>query len=118
MGLDLKDFFLATPMAKAEYMRIQYKYFPSDIKAMYNIDDLVAKDGYVYVKIKKGMYGLEQAAILAYDHLCDNLGQYGYHPVKHSLGLWKHETNSITFCFCVDDFGVKYFNQRDIQHLI
>ena len=60
-------------MAKAEYMRIQYKYFPSNIKAIYNIDDLVAKDGYIYVKIKKGMYGLKQAAILAYNQLFDNL---------------------------------------------
>lgn len=54
MGLDLKDFFLATPMARPEYMRVHYKHFPDDIKERYNIDSLVAKDDYVYVKIKKG----------------------------------------------------------------
>ena len=57
------------------------------------------------------MYGLKQAAILAYDHLVKNLGNYGYYPIPHTVGLWKHKMRRISFCLCVDDFGVKYLIQ-------
>ena len=40
MSADLKNFFLATPMARDEFMRVKLKYFPSDICAKY---DLAAK---------------------------------------------------------------------------
>ena len=118
MGLDLKDFFLASPMKRPEFMRIHYKHFPQDIKDKYNIDDLKAADNYVYVRIKRGMYGLKQAAILAYEFLVKNLSQYGYKPLPHSLSIWKHETRPISFCLCVDDFGIKYFHKDDAQHLL
>ena len=118
MGLDLKDFFLASPMARPEYMRINYKHFPQDIKEMYNIDALKASDNYVYVKIKRGMYGLKQAAILAYEFLVTNLSHYGYKPLHHTLSVWTHETRPISFCLCVDDFGIKYFNKDDADHLL
>ena len=47
--IDLKDFFLATPMARSEYMRIHSKQFPPEIRALYMIDSLIDSDGYVYV---------------------------------------------------------------------
>ena len=53
------------PMSRAEYMRINSKYFPSDIRARYQIDGLIEADGYVYIKTFKGMYGLKQAATIA-----------------------------------------------------
>ena len=36
---DIKDYFLATPMAKAEYMKVQYKHLPEDIHKLYNLDE-------------------------------------------------------------------------------
>ena len=65
MTKDLKDFFLATPITRSDYMRIHSKYFPPEIKALYMIDSLIDYDGYVYVDINKGMYGLKQAAVIA-----------------------------------------------------
>ena len=65
-----------------------------------------AKDGYVYCQIKKGMYGLKQAARLAYDELVIHLKQYGYHPAKYTPNIWVHDTRKTKFCVCVDDFGV------------
>jgi hypothetical protein len=62
---DLKDHFLASPMQDPEFMRIHYKYFPEAICKQYNLDQFVAPDGYIYIRIKKGMYGLKLAAILA-----------------------------------------------------
>ena len=64
--MDLKDTFLHTVMEKPEYMKVHYKYFPDDIRKRYNLDELVHSNDYVYIKIQKGIYGLKQAAILAY----------------------------------------------------
>jgi hypothetical protein len=115
---DLKDHFLATPMEGNEYMRIHSKYFFGEMREKYNIDNLVADDGYVYVKIKKGMYGLKQAALLAYKHLVNILQPFGYYPCPYTTGLWKHKTRPTVFCLCVDDFGIKYFNDADRDHLL
>ena len=38
-------------------MRMHSKYFPIDIRELYHIDGLIAEDGYVYIKITKGVYG-------------------------------------------------------------
>ena len=64
------------------------------------------------------MYGLKQAAILAYQELKRDLAKYDYTPIKGTVGLWKHKTCPITFCVCVDNFGVKYFSKSDAQHLL
>ena len=118
MSADLKDFFLATPMDGEEYMKVQYKHFPNDIRKRYKLDQKVTDNEYIYIKIKRGMYGLKQAAILAYQELKKNLKTYGYHPIIGTVGLWQHETRPTKFCVCVDDFGVKYFLQDDANHLI
>ena len=64
------------------------------------------------------MYGLKQAAILAYNNLQRNLKPLSYTPVIGTVGIWKHETRLPTFCLCVDDFGIKYNIKQDAQHLL
>ena len=64
------------------------------------------------------MYGLKQAARLAYDDLVQHLGKYGYSPDKICQNIWSHKSRKTKFCLCVDDFVVKYFNQADKDHLI
>ena len=117
ISTDLKDFFLASPMAEPEYMKIHRKHIPQEIIDQYQLQDKFHND-YIYVKIKKGMYGLKQAAILAYQHLVNNLAPFGYEPIPHTVGLWRHKTRPITFCLCVDDFGIKYKTREDIDHLL
>ena len=115
-GMDLKDMFLQTPMKDPEYMKISFTYFPEDVRQRYNLYDIVHNE-YIYIKNKKGMYGLKQAAILAYEFLTQTLLKTGYHPIKTTLGLSKHETQCTIFCLCVDNFGVKYYNMDDHNHL-
>jgi hypothetical protein len=115
---DLKDHFLASPMKDPEFMRIRYKYFPDAIRKQYNLDQFVTNTGYIYIRIKKGMYGLKQAALLAYKHLVNQLAPHGYHPCPYTTGLWEHDTRPTKFCLCVDDFGVKYFSTADADHLL
>ena len=64
------------------------------------------------------MYGLKQAAILAYEHLKDNLAKEGYSPIAGTVGMWQHNTRPTKFCVCVDDFGIKYYSKDDALHLI
>ena len=116
-SMDLKDMFLHTPMLSPEYMKVHYRYFPQDIRTTYNLNDIVHSDGYIYIKIKKRMYGLKQAAILAYEFLSKLLRQADYIPITGALGLWKHKTRPTVLCLCVDDFGVKYYSKNDLQHL-
>ena len=78
----------------------------------------IDKDGYVYCKIQLDMYGLKQASILAYNLIKERLEPAGYFPIKESNALWKHRTRKKIFAFCVNDFGVKYFDKDNTQHLI
>ena len=59
MTADIKDFFLASPMADPEFMSILLKPIPEDIIQQYNLMDLVDENGYVYIRINKGMYSLK-----------------------------------------------------------
>jgi hypothetical protein len=82
----------------------------------YCLDDL-ALDGKVYIEIRKGMYGLPQAGLLANKLLQRRLAQYGYRPTKHTHGLCTRGTRPINFSLVVDDFGIKYVGQEHAEHL-
>ena len=117
MTLDHKDHFLATPMQTPEYMKIPQKYIPPYIINKYNLQTKF-HNGYIYGEINKGMYGIKQAPLLAYNFLLKNLQPYRYYPIPHTIGIWKHKSRPITFYLCVNDFGVKYLHKHDVDHLI
>ena len=118
ISADIKNYFLCSPMKTFEYIKIPFRWIPEEIRQQYNLYDLVEPDGYVYCEVRKGMYGLKQAARLAFDNLIKLLAPDGYYPVRESPGLWKHKTRSTVFTLCVDDFGIKYASQEDADHLI
>ena len=93
-------------MKGPEFMRVPVHMIPEEIMQLYNLFDKVV-DGYVYVKICKGMYGLPQAERIANEQLKDKLAPFGFHPCDTTSGLWEHDSRPITFCLVVDDFGVK-----------
>ncbi|KAI2492390.1 Reverse transcriptase (RNA-dependent DNA polymerase) [Fragilaria crotonensis] len=99
-------------------MRIHRRYLTAEVISEYNLTDPhFDSKGYIYVEIRKGMYGLKEAAILAYDQLKAHLAPYGYFPVTHTPGLWRHTDRRTTFTLAVDDFGIKFFSQSDADHL-
>ena len=61
MGIDIKDFCLNNVLPRLEYARIPLAVIPQEIIDLYKLEELVDQDGYVYIKIAKGMYGLPQA---------------------------------------------------------
>jgi len=118
MTLDVKNFYLNTPMVRYEYVRIKIDDIPEEIIVEYNLREKVTSDGHVYVEIQKGMYGLPQAGILAQQLLEQRLNEHGYSQSKAVPGLWTHETRPISFTLVVDDFGVKYVGKENAMHLI
>ena len=60
MSADIKDYFLATPMEQAEYMKVQYKHIPEDIRTKYNLQDKVTKDNCIYIKIKRACIAINK----------------------------------------------------------
>ena len=39
-------------------------------------------------------------------------------PIIGTIGIWKHARRIIVFAICIDNFGVKYFNKDDVEHLM
>ena len=98
-------------------MKIKLKIIYQEIIDQYQLQDL-EKDGWVYMKIVKGMPGLKQAACLANERLVHHLAPYGYAPVHHTPSLWKHESNGILFALVVDYFGMKSTSDSATSHLL
>ena len=99
-------------------MRIHLSLIPQEIIEEYNAMEFVDIDGYVYVEITGAMYRLAQSGRIANQDLQIHLAKYGYYPARRTPGLWKHKTRKINFTLVVDDFGIKYTNKNDIDHLI
>ena len=118
MSLDIKSFYLNTPMERYEYVRLKLDDVPTEIQIQYGLRDKVDQDGYVHIEVRKGMYGLPQAGILAQQLLEQRLNKHGYFQNKAVPGLWTHETRPISFTLVVDDFGIKYVGQEHALHLI
>ena len=57
VGFDIKNFCLGTTMKEYEYMRMPMMFFPRHIIQQYNLRKH-AKNEYVYVEIRKAIYGL------------------------------------------------------------
>ena len=105
MTADIKSFYLETPLDRFEYMKMDLNLFPQEFRDEYNLD-AIAKNGHVFMEIRKGMYGLPQAGILANKLLKKRLANQGYYELPHTPGLWKHISRPIAFTLVVDDFGV------------
>jgi hypothetical protein len=85
--LDLKDFYLNTPIKTHDYMRLKISDMLDKIIQEYNVQQLVMEDGHFYCEIHKGMYGLKQAGIIAQELTQERLAKVGYHQSKIIPGI-------------------------------
>jgi hypothetical protein len=106
MMMDINTYYLGTPLPTYEYMRLPILILSLDISEKYQLTRL-SVDGWVYLEIRKGMYGLKQAGILANKLLQKRLKPFGYHPEIHTPDLWLHTTKHTAFSLVVEDFTVK-----------
>ena len=120
MTLDVSNFYLNTPMKRFEYVKLRLSDIPDEVVKEYKLHATgkVTSDGFVYVEVRKGMYGLPQAGTLAQELLEKRLNKRGYYQSKIVPGLWLHKWRPVQFTLVVDDFGVKYVGREHAQHLI
>jgi hypothetical protein len=107
---------MGTPLPRFEYMKMLLSCFPEEIVQKYNLKAL-AVEGWVYIEIRKGMYGLKQESLLANQLLQTRLAPFRYYPARHTPGLWLHRTRPISFTLVVDDFTVKNVGKQHVEHL-
>ena len=91
--------------------------FPQHTKDQYDLDNM-AYQGYVWLEIRKAIYGLPQAGILANKLLREKLAKHGYYEVNHAPELWRHVTRPVQFSLVVNNFGIKYVGEKNAHHLI
>jgi hypothetical protein len=97
-------------------MKMLLSRFPEEIIQKYNLNAL-AVDGWVYIEIRKCMYGLKQTGLLASKLLQTWLAPFGYYPACHTPGLWLYHTQPIAFTLVADNFAVKYVGKQHADHL-
>jgi hypothetical protein len=69
MTIDIKDFYLMTPMDQPKYFRKKLELFPQEIIDQYNLVNKADDKGYVFCQVNRGLYGLPQAGKLAQNQL-------------------------------------------------
>ena len=70
---------------------MKLKDHPEEFVTLYNLADKADANGFVYIKIQKGMYGLPQAGILAQELLETRLNKHGYCQSPLTPGFWHHD---------------------------
>jgi hypothetical protein len=116
MMVYIKNYYIGTPLPRFEYMKMRLSRFPEEIIQKYNLNAL-AVNSWLYIEIRKGMYGLKQAGLVANQLLQTSLAPFGYYPARHTPRLWLQKTRPIYFTLVVHDFVVKYTGKQHAEHL-
>ena len=88
-GIDIKNFYLNTPLDRFENMRLPLNLILAEIIQRYSLHNS-QHNGWIYIEIQKGMYGLSQTGMLANKLLTQCLATRGFYPCQFTPGLWQH----------------------------
>jgi hypothetical protein len=116
MTLDIKDFYLMTPLPRPEYIRIPLKFLSPKILTQHNLHQFLHNNSVLF-EVTKSMYGLPHAGKIAQDVLIGRLATHGYLQTGTTC-LFRHATNGVAFALVVDDFAVKFKDLVSADHLI
>jgi hypothetical protein len=75
------------------------------------------RNGRVYFRVKRAMYGLPQAGYIAQQDLGKLLRDNGFYECPRTPQVFRHSTRNLTMSIVVDDFGVVYTSIADIAWL-
>ena len=104
---EIKHFYLNIILQDPDFMRIPLKIFPQEIIDAYNLTEMVYNQGWIYMRIEKGFYGLKQAGIIANQELVSHMDPFGYHTVQHTPGLWVHDSRKkLVFWSTISVFNI------------
>ena len=113
MCLDIKKIYLSAPLDRFEYMKIPLALFTTWTVAQYDLNKH-ALHGFVYLEMRRAVWGLPQEGILANKLLRKRLLPHGYSECTNTPGLWKHKKNLISFTLVVDNFSAKYIGKEHV----
>lgn len=116
MTIDIKDYYLNTPLLRPEYVRIPLRFIPSTTITLHSLTPYITNSSILF-EINKGMYGLPQSGLLAQQRLVKHLSVHGYTETSTPC-LFRHHSNGTVFALVVDDFGIKYTTRDGADHLI
>ncbi len=65
MTMDISKFYLMTPLHHPKFIRIKLTDIPGKVIKEYKLREIATKNKSIYIRAKRGMYGLPQAGLLA-----------------------------------------------------
>ena len=74
-------------MDRPEFLRMKIETFPEDVITHYNLCDKTDENGFIFIRVELGMYGLPHAGIIAQKPLEERLAKHGYHQSDKIPGL-------------------------------
>jgi len=118
MTVDISNFYyLMMPLHQPEFVWMKLSDIPDKVIDKYKLREKAIPEGSIYIKAKRGMYGLPQSGLLANKLLEKRLNKHRYRQSKLVPGLWNHDTRPVPFMLVVKDFGVKYVGEENANHL-
>ena len=78
MSIDSSKFYLNTPLPQYKYMKLKLTDILQEVIDKCNLAQNATKEGYIYIEVRKGMYGLPQAGLLDQQLLDKQLNTEGY----------------------------------------
>ncbi|KAI0991209.1 hypothetical protein K3495_g16978, partial [Podosphaera aphanis] len=70
------------------------------------------------IRLRKGLYGLKQAAALWYDHAKTTLAELGLLPTISDACLYTNKSKDLFIIMYVDDFQIMGPNLKKIEHVM
>ena len=89
--MDVKYFYLNNHMDRDECIMMKISMIPQEFVEKYNLTEK-SHNGYIYARVKKGIYGIPQSVRIEHDVQVKQLETYIYHPSRNPPGLWKHNS--------------------------
>jgi hypothetical protein len=105
--IDLKNFYLNTPMDQPEYMCMKISNLHPNFNKIYNLTNLATTTVPYLSKFKRACMDSHRPASSQKISSKKELNQHGYQQSKVTPDLWKHDWQPISFTFSVDEFGIK-----------
>jgi hypothetical protein len=97
MMMDINNYYLCTPLPCFEFTKMLLSRFPKEIIQKYNLNALDV-NSWVYIEIRKGMYGLKQAGLLENQLIQTRLAPFGYYPAGTPLDYGYTKLNLSLSC--------------------
>jgi hypothetical protein len=63
--MDISNFYLMTPLHHSKFIQIKLSDIPDEFIREYKLREKATKNGSIYIRAKRGMFGFPQAGLLA-----------------------------------------------------